>query len=663
MREMHQLIAALATFSVLKEEKKDIISILKDFIIFIIQYKKLNYFSQYEIQNILKEEFYFNIPMSVIFSTLNKIEGIESNENNNFIITANFKPLNSKIEDILKNKTDEETKLFKKLYSYVGANLDENEKYIIKNSFLNAIIGNPIDKKYRASINAFIIENKNDTLMQEVSSGILIYDGLMYKNTTTSKHWQGHNKLKIYLNMEIIFHFMGYNGLLWKQLFEEMFDLIVETNRNKKVIDLVYTSKERERIEDFFEASKNSIDNINKDIKVATLAILKKCQNNKIRIDIELQILFEKLENKTILEDTEKENLTYYTEDTQQYNIISKELFNDFSEIENIESILEMLNFISIKRANRKQDTIENVGYIFLTEVSNINEIARYIQKDNTERTIPLAVNMSYLTKNLWFKLGKGFGRKLDYPISFDIATKAKCALALQNNQKISEVVEQISKDYNEENKVILQQALYYLQSQRVKPEDIDENNVSSIVKITTADVDYFLETQKRKDKKYKDTEQQLENSYNKRKIEKFGQWLSFTRFQKKLQYIYCGIFSIICLAIAISIPFLPLLSDGVKNVPIDIPIWIKQVVSSFAISIMEVFIIYKYIYKIFKSKIKSIKIKINKKISIFVKQKAEELMEEYSLINETENLLSEFYQYCKSHYKEMDFLPKSITY
>ena len=660
---MHQLIAALATFSVLKEEKKDIISILKDFIIFIIQYKKLNYFSQYEIQNILKEEFYFNIPMSVIFSTLNKIEGIESNENNNFIITANFKPLNSKIEDILKNKTDEETKLFKKLYSYVGANLDENEKYIIKNSFLNAIIGNPIDKKYRASINAFIIENKNDTLMQEVSSGILIYDGLMYKNTTTSKHWQGHNKLKIYLNMEIIFHFMGYNGLLWKQLFEEMFDLIVETNRNKKVIDLVYTSKERERIEDFFEASKNSIDNINKDIKVATLAILKKCQNNKIRIDIELQILFEKLENKTILEDTEKENLTYYTEDTQQYNIISKELFNDFSEIENIESILEMLNFISIKRANRKQDTIENVGYIFLTEVSNINEIARYIQKDNTERTIPLAVNMSYLTKNLWFKLGKGFGRKLDYPISFDIATKAKCALALQNNQKISEVVEQISKDYNEENKVILQQALYYLQSQRVKPEDIDENNVSSIVKITTADVDYFLETQKRKDKKYKDTEQQLENSYNKRKIEKFGQWLSFTRFQKKLQYIYCGIFSIICLAIAISIPFLPLLSDGVKNVPIDIPIWIKQVVSSFAISIMEVFIIYKYIYKIFKSKIKSIKIKINKKISIFVKQKAEELMEEYSLINETENLLSEFYQYCKSHYKEMDFLPKSITY
>lgn len=39
MRERHQLIATLATFSVLEEENKDISSILKDFIIFIIQYK------------------------------------------------------------------------------------------------------------------------------------------------------------------------------------------------------------------------------------------------------------------------------------------------------------------------------------------------------------------------------------------------------------------------------------------------------------------------------------------------------------------------------------------------------------------------------------------------------------------------------------------------
>lgn len=56
-----------------------------------------------------------------------------------------------------------------------------------------------------------------------------------------------------------------------------MFELIVETNRNKKVIDLVYTSKEMERIEDFFESVKKSIGNINKDTKDATLAILKKC--------------------------------------------------------------------------------------------------------------------------------------------------------------------------------------------------------------------------------------------------------------------------------------------------------------------------------------------------------------------------------------------------
>lgn len=97
MRERHQLIAALATFSVLEEENKDISSILKDFIIFIIQYKKLSCFSQRKIQNMLKEEFYFDIPISVVFDTIRKIEGIDLNTNKSFIVTQNFKPTNQKV--------------------------------------------------------------------------------------------------------------------------------------------------------------------------------------------------------------------------------------------------------------------------------------------------------------------------------------------------------------------------------------------------------------------------------------------------------------------------------------------------------------------------------------------------------------------------------------
>lgn len=524
---------------------------------------------------------------------------------------------------------------------------------------MNAITNNPIDKKYQAPINAFIVENKDNALMKEVASGILIYDGLMYKNTTMSKYWQGH-KLKIYLNMEIIFHLMEYNGLLWKQLFDEMFKLIIETNRNEKVIDLVYTSKERERIEDFFESSKKSINNIDKDTKEATLAILKKCQNNKFQIDMELGNLFKTLKNQTILEDAEKENFEY-TEYTQQYNIVSQQLLKDFAEIENVENVLEMLNFINIKRANRRQDTIENIGYIFLTEVIDINKISQHIQKDNADKTIPLSINMANLTKILWLKLGKGFGRKLSYPISFDIATKAKCALALQNNQKINEIMEQIGEKYNEKNKDILQQTLYRLQTKKIKPEDIDENNVGSIVKMTTADIDDFIETQQRQDKKHKDTEQQLETSYEKRKMEKFNEWLSFIRYQKKFQYILCSAFSFVCLCIVILILLLPFLSEIIENIPIDIPMCVKRIISSSVIGIIELFVIYKYIYKVFKSTLKNIELKTNKKISAFIKQQAKELMEEYSLINRTKNILSDFYEYCKKYYKEMDFLPKFI--
>lgn len=85
-------------------------------------------------------------------------------------------------------------------------------------------------------------------------------------------------------------------------------------------------------------------------------------------------MLFETLRNKIILEDMEKENFEY-TEYTQQYNIVSKQLLKDFEDIENVENVLEILNFINIKRANRRQDTIESVGYIFLTEVIDIKKI------------------------------------------------------------------------------------------------------------------------------------------------------------------------------------------------------------------------------------------------------------------------------------------------
>ncbi|EII1983499.1 hypothetical protein LG041_001812, partial [Campylobacter jejuni] len=84
--------------------------------------------------------------------------------------------------------------------------------------FINYFLGNIIEDKYRIYINAFIIENENNEVLKNIANGIIVYNGLLYQNTFEERKFE---YLKVYLNMEIIFHYMGYNGILFKQIVDE----------------------------------------------------------------------------------------------------------------------------------------------------------------------------------------------------------------------------------------------------------------------------------------------------------------------------------------------------------------------------------------------------------------------------------------------------------
>ncbi|ECR3330775.1 hypothetical protein F1P65_09150, partial [Campylobacter jejuni] len=179
--------------------------------------------------------------------------------------------IKTKINDAIKD----EDYLFEKLFSFIeiklGHEILENEKETIKRDFINYFLGNIIEDKYRIYINAFIIENENNEVLKNIANGIIVYNGLLYQNTFEERKFE---YLKVYLNMEIIFHYMGYNGILFKQIVDELFEIIDSINKKKKFIQLCYTPEVKNRIDEFFEAI---LKNLSIQKNTASEKIIEKC--------------------------------------------------------------------------------------------------------------------------------------------------------------------------------------------------------------------------------------------------------------------------------------------------------------------------------------------------------------------------------------------------
>ncbi|ELY6807131.1 hypothetical protein SNS52_001831, partial [Campylobacter jejuni] len=148
--------------------------------------------------------------------------------------------------------------------------------------------------------------------------------------------------------MEIIFHYMGYNGILFKQIVDELFEIIDSINKKKKFIQLCYTPEVKNRIDEFFEAI---LKNLSIQKNTASEKIIEKCGKDAIKIRLEKRNLYNKISQNGFMQEKELPEINY-VESNSQYNIISIETLEKNKEIENIEEKLEFLNKLSIVRKN-----------------------------------------------------------------------------------------------------------------------------------------------------------------------------------------------------------------------------------------------------------------------------------------------------------------------
>ena len=86
------------------------------------------------------------------------------------------------------------------------------------------------DVNYVDYISAFIIETQGDAelsaLLKTIKEGVVLYAGIQYNdNINETGSWK--DDFTIYVEQEILFHLVGYNGVLYQQLFQDVKDMIL----------------------------------------------------------------------------------------------------------------------------------------------------------------------------------------------------------------------------------------------------------------------------------------------------------------------------------------------------------------------------------------------------------------------------------------------------
>ena len=237
------LLASLALFSELynSNKYKGLPEIIADFILNVVRIEKCYQCNSIELKGFLKSHYGFDIPESVIRTTVKKL--VRGNKatiiNREFHFSQDkesFHQLQNQIDDI----TNKQKELFEKLCLFIEKKTNNKiqDKSKVFRSFLHFLLeSNGASEPYMDVISAFFIANEKDESTQDIiisiKEGVVLYQGLTTtSNMTDLGSWK--SDLTIYLATEHLFNAVGYNGILYQNIFNDFLFLVNDINRISK---------------------------------------------------------------------------------------------------------------------------------------------------------------------------------------------------------------------------------------------------------------------------------------------------------------------------------------------------------------------------------------------------------------------------------------------
>lgn len=495
--ENSKCLASLAVFRELYDNQKDVYGVISEFLKEIISSENKYQFGLTEITLLLNESYDFKIPEAVVKTSLSRLPFLSKSNGvysvNKPIDQIRNKEFQEKQNKIYNSNNNVVNRLFIYIESQKKVTLSEAEKEIIVKSLCSFMLDESTVQEYSEYIGAFIVQCKSeDTLLAQldtIKEGVVLYTGLKY-NSNLNDLGTWNTQITIFIETEILFHFAGYNGELFKILFNDFFTFVKEINsqsinkNGKKKIHLKYFSEVKNEIERFFKKAEfiiNGEDTLNPS-KTAMASIVNGCKTPSDIIE-KKALFYDLLKTNGITEDTYTE---YYSAKNHKFNIedqsiiesLQSSIVTDYDIREN----LKFLNYVNILRQGASDRNFENIGYILLSGNATTIQLAWHdLIKPNGN--VPLATTLTFLTNKLWFKLGKGFGKN-NYPKTFDIITKAQIVLSTQVNDSISykydSLQEKLKKGELNEKQALA--TIVELRRESKKPEDIKVDDLSDIL-------------------------------------------------------------------------------------------------------------------------------------------------------------------------------------
>lgn len=496
MKKNANLLASVALFSELYDSKKDIYDVIAEFLKAAIIAESKWSFNSTEATQLLEELFDFKIPEAVVKQTLKnrlKKENLVSVENGLYTFLSEEEKNNKLVSKEFENLKDSHEQIFSKLCDFIeksiSKKLTEKDKEELGDNFHSFLLEKPVPDKHSQYISSFIIEHSNDSIFKEklnaIKEGLVLYTGIRFTADLNDLGSWNYD-FTIFLDTEHLFSSVGYNGLLYEQVYNDFFKLVKEINSNsvnktgKKKIELKYFEEIKLEIDNFFSVAERILEGKARldPSKTAMISILNGCRTpseiieKKARFYDELKSKGIHIENKI---DYYRDH-SYVVEGTRVIEKLKKEA-HDNGRILNTEECIHYLKLFT--KINVLRKGISNIGFDRSSCVLvTANRLAQHLAFDPNvkmdEKDTPFATSIDFVTDRFWFKLKKGFSDRNALPKSFDIITKAQIVMSSQVNSSISKKFQELSKKV-ENGQFTQEQALStYLEfrEMNLKPEE-----------------------------------------------------------------------------------------------------------------------------------------------------------------------------------------------
>ena len=436
----------LASFSTMKslvdaQQYQSPYQILAEFIQYIIIKSNLHSFTAIEMKNRLFEVFGFDIPEAVVRTTVRGLQFVKT-ENRIYHVNPIELKDNSAFEEMKAVAEANNTDIIDLLIAFAQETDPSNAIWAdaLTQEFIAYLLDDQQSTaagKYTDLIGRFILKNESDEKIQSaltaIREGSILYIGL---NHNISETGSLRKPLTLFLGTEVLFSLYGYNGEIYKQLAQDLYDQIKAANVGTKRITLRYFSEVKKEIDDFFASAELIVDG--KQLlfdTVAMKAIINGCSTAG-DVKVKKADFFHVLQcSYGIMED---DRSSYYENTDDQYNLES--LSVDPQQYDSI----KFISHINKLRKGRIYPYDLDAEYLIVTNSgitlrASREQVERVMKEQAVDSACDYAVSVERLTNILWYKLGNGLGRK-EYPNNVNAVLKARMLLASKISQNISKL-------------------------------------------------------------------------------------------------------------------------------------------------------------------------------------------------------------------------------